>query len=158
MEPIVILGIALLILGFILIAVEITIPGFGIPGIVGIISMIAGIVLVSESVEQGIMITIIVIVILAILMTILFTLLQKQKLSSPIILSDEMQSGEKLQNSDMEYLVQKKGVALTDMRPMGKGDFDGIVLDVYSESGYIRTGEHIVIHKVEQNKLFVRSL
>lgn len=158
MEPMVIIGIGLLILGFILICVEVVIPGFGAPGIAGIVSLVAGIFLVSKTVEQGIMITIIVIVILAILVTLVFTMLQKRKFGSPIILDEEVKNGEKLENSDMDYLLQKKGVAITDMRPMGKGDFDGIVLDVYSETGYISKGEAIVIDKIVQKKLVVRKL
>ena len=158
MEPIVVIGIGLLILGFALICVEVMMPGFGAPGIAGILSLVAGIFLVSKTVEQGIMITIIVIVILAILVTVLFTLLQKRKFGSPIILDEEVQNGEKLESSDMDYLLQKKGVAVTDMRPMGKGDFDGIVLDVYSEAGYITKGEKIIIDKIVQKKLVVRKL
>lgn len=158
MEPIVMLGIGLLILGFVLICVEVVMPGFGAPGIAGIISLVAGIVLVSKTVEQGIMITIIVIVVMAILVTIVFTMLQKRKLGSPIILDEEVKNGEKLEASDMDYLLQKKGTAVTDMRPMGKGDFDGIVLDVYSEAGYISKGESIIIDKIVQKKLIVRKL
>lgn len=158
MESMVILGIGLLILGFILICVEVVVPGFGAPGIAGIVSLVVGIFLVSKTVEQGIMITIIVIVILAILVTLVFTMLQKRKFGSPIILDEEVKNGEKLENSDMDYLLQKKGVAITDMRPMGKGDFDGIVLDVYSETGYISKGEAIVIDKIVQKKLVVRKL
>lgn len=158
MEPIVILGIGLLILGFVLIGVEVMMPGFGAPGIGGIISLVAGIFLVSKSLEQGIMITIIVIVVLALLVTILFTLLQKRKLGSPIILDEEVLGAEKLENADMDYLIQKKGVALTDMRPVGKADFNGIVLDVYSENGYISKGESIVIEKIQQKKLIVHKI
>ncbi len=158
MEPLVMIGIGLLILGFVLIAVELVMPGFGVPGITGILSLIAGILLVSRTLEQGILITIVVIVILAILVTVLFTLLQKRKLGSPIILDEEMPGGEKLQSSDMDYLLQKKGVAATDIRPMGKGDFDGIVLDVYSETGYITKGEPIIIEKIVQRKLIVRKV
>ena len=158
MEPLVMVGMGLLILGFVLICVEVAMPGFGAPGIAGILSLVAGIFLVSKTVEQGILITIFVIVILAILVTVLFTLLQKRKFGSPIILDEEISGGEKLQSSDMEYLLQRKGVAVTDMRPMGTGDFDGIVLDVYSEEGYIKKGENIVIDKILQKKLIVRKL
>ncbi|MBQ7918685.1 MAG: serine protease [Lachnospiraceae bacterium] len=158
MEPIVMIGIGLLVLGFVLICVEVVMPGFGVPGIAGIVSLVAGIFMVSKTVEQGILITILVIVILAILVTVLFTLLQKRKFGSPIILDEEISGGEKLESSDMDYLLQKKGVAVTDMRPMGKGDFDGIVLDVYSENGYITKGDRIIIDKIVQKKLMVRKL
>lgn len=158
MEPMIIIGIGLLILGFVLIGVEVVLPGFGAPGIAGIVSLIAGILMVSKTVEQGILITIFVIVILAILVTVLFTLLQKRKFGSPIILDEEISGGEKLESSDMDYLLQKKGIAVTDMRPMGKGDFDGIVLDVYSEAGYITKGDNIIIDKIVQKKLVVRKL
>ena len=45
MEPLVALGIVLLIAGFILVGIEMVVPGFGAPGISGGICLVLGIVL-----------------------------------------------------------------------------------------------------------------
>ena len=41
--------------------------------------------------------------------------------------------------------VGLRGVASTDLRPAGKGDFDGRVLDVTAANGYIEEGKAIVV-------------
>ena len=49
METIVVFGIILLIAGFVLIGIELVVPGFGLPGISGIVCLVAGIFLVTDS-------------------------------------------------------------------------------------------------------------
>ena len=41
--------------------------------------------------------------------------------------------------------VGLRGVSSTDLRPAGKGDFDGRVLDVTAANGYIEEGKAIVV-------------
>ena len=53
MEVIQIIGVILLLAGLVLIGVEISMPGFGVPGITGIIGVALGIVLTATSIEQG---------------------------------------------------------------------------------------------------------
>ena len=48
MDTLMILGIILFIAGFILIAIEMVIPGFGAPGISGIACLIAGVFLTAD--------------------------------------------------------------------------------------------------------------
>ena len=60
-----IIGIVLLIAGFVLVGIEMAVPGFGLPGISGIISLVLGIVFTADSVSEGIIMAIIVIVIWA---------------------------------------------------------------------------------------------
>lgn len=159
MEWVEILGITLLIAGFILVGIEMLLPGFGAPGISGIVSLILGILLTADTLEEGILITVIVIVILGILMTIIMCLLHYKKFKSPIILNDEVSVEENFLNtSDLEYLLHKEGIAITDLRPAGKGDFEGIVFDIYSDGTYIERGSHIVIEQIRKNQLFVKKV
>ena len=154
MESGMIIGIILLIAGFILVGVEMTIPGFGVPGISGIICLVVGIILTSATIEQGLLLTVIVIVILGIMLTIIMILLYSRKLKSPIILEEEVKVEKGFLNtSDLEYLINKEGVASTDLRPAGKGNFDGIELDIRSEGKYIQKGSKIKIAKVSGNVL-----
>ena len=157
MSTIMVIGIILLISGFILVGVEMTVPGFGAPGITGIICLIAGVILTADSVETGIFITVVVIVILGILMTIIMGFLSQKKFKSPIILDEDLKAGAPINSSDLNYLLQKEGTASTDLKPAGKGDFEGIELDIFSEGPYIKKGSPIVISRISQNRLMVRE-
>ena len=63
-----------------------------------------------------------------------------------------------IDSSDLTYLLNKEGIAATDLKPAGKGDFEGVELDIFSEGQYIRKGTRIIISKVNQKKLMVKEL
>ena len=151
-----IIGIILLIAGFVLVGIEMALPGFGLPGITGIISLVAGIILTAKSVSAGVVMAIIVIVILGIMLAVAMAILGSKKMKSPMVLREDVK-GEQgfLESSDLEYLVGKEGVASTDLRPAGKGNFDGIELDILSEGRYIKKGQKICIGRIKDNKLIV---
>lgn len=157
MEGWMIFGIALLVAGFLLIAVEMLVPGFGLPGISGIICLVAGIIMTAETVEQGLTITVIVIVLLAVMLTVMMTVLKKVK--PPLVLQDELkaESGY-LNTSDLEYLVGKEGVASTDLKPSGKCNVEGIEFDVRAESRYIVRGTKVQINRIHENTIMVKEL
>lgn len=156
MTPFEIIGIVLLIAGFVLVGIEMAVPGFGLPGISGIISLVLGIIFTADTVSEGIIMAIIVIVILGIMLAVAMTILGSKKMKSPMVLREDVK-GEQgfLESSDLEYLVGKEGVASTDLRPAGKGSFDGIEFDILSGGSYIKKGQKIVISRVRDNKLIV---
>lgn len=158
MDTLTIIGIVCLIAGFLLVGVELVVPGFGLPGISGIACLLAGVFLTADSVEEAIFITIGVIVLLGILMSVILGLLSHRKLRTPVILDSEVKGeSDYLSSSDLEYLLHKEGVATTDLRPMGRGEFDGIVLDIYSDTSYIEKGTPIVIVRIDGKKLLVKK-
>lgn len=152
-----IIGIILLIAGFVLVGIELVVPGFGAPGISGIICLVAGVFLTADTVEAGIFITVVVIVLLGILMTIIMGFLSQKKFKSPIILDEDLKAGAPISSSDLDYLLQKEGIASTDLKPAGKGNFEGIELDIFSEGPYIKKGSPIVISRINQNRLMVKE-
>lgn len=154
-----IIGIVLLIAGFILIGIELSMPGFGFPGISGILSIIIGIVLMAETVSDGIVMAIVSIIIVCIMLAVAMTIFSSKKMKAPIVLDEDVK-GEHgfLNSSDLEYLIGKEGTASTDLRPAGKGNFDGIDFDILSEGQYIEKGTAIKISKVRDNKLMVICL
>ena len=159
MGTLTIIGIILLVAGFVLVGVEVVVPGFGLPGISGIVCLIAGIFFVADSIEEGILITVVVIVVLGILMTIIMGLLAKRKLKSPIILDTDVKAEDAYLNSaDLEYLVHRQGITVTNLRPAGKGNFDGIDLDIVSDNGYIERGTPVVIDRISEKRLIVKRL
>ena len=157
MEPLVALGIGLLIAGFILVGIEMVVPGFGAPGISGIVCLIGGIILTAKNIEEGLTMTVIVVVILAVMMTVGMVFLKHVK--SPIILDTEIKSTKGyISVSDMEYLVGKEGLAVTDLRPAGKCDIEGVELDVRTEGRYIMRGNKVIISRIHENMIMVKEI
>ena len=157
MDVVMIIGLILLIAGFVLAGIEMVVPGFGAPGICGIICLVAGVFLTADSVEAGIFITVVVIVILGILMTVIMGFLSQKKFKSPIVSDEDLKAGVPISSSDLEYLIRKEGKASTDLKPAGKGNFEGIELDIFSEGPYIKKGTSIVISRINENRLMVKE-
>ena len=153
------LGIILLIAGFILVGIEMVLPGFSAPGISGIICLIAGIFVLSDSVMKAAIITIAVLAVLGILMVVILGMISKGKLKTPIILEEEQKRTDGyLSSSDLNYLLGKKGTAETDLRPAGVARIDDIKFDVMSDGNYINKGSVLEIIRVEGSKLVVREI
>ena len=159
MDATLIVAIILFVAGFILIGIEMVIPGFSIPGVSGIICLVVAIFLVSDSFVEGAIIALVIMALLGIMFAIILGILSKARLKSPIILKDE-QNKEKgfISSNDLNYLLGKQGVAVTDLRPSGTADFDGIEFDVLSEGKYISKDTRLVIFKVQGSKLIVKAI
>lgn len=153
-----VISVILLVMGFILVGIEMTMPGISFPGIVGGICLIISVFLIADSIVEGVIITIIILAILGVMLGVILWLLSRGKLMKPIILQDE-QKKEKgyLSSSDLDYLLGKEGVAATDLRPTGIGNFEGVQFDILSEGQYIVKGSPIVIYKVQGSKLIVKE-
>lgn len=150
-------SILLLVVGFVLVGIELTAPGISLPGISGILCLGIGVILIADTIEEGVMIALCILVILGIMLGIALWLLSKGKLVKPMILMDEQKKAQGYMSSnDLEYLLGKEGIALTDLRPSGIGDFEGISFDVISDGQYILKGSEIIIYKVKGSKLVVK--
>ena len=159
METWMLIGIILLIAGFILVGIEMVLPGFSAPGISGIICLIAGIFVLSDSVMEAAIITIAVLAVLGVLMVVILGMISKGKLKTPIVLEEEQKRTDGyLSSSDLEYLLGKKGIAETDLRPAGVARIDDIKFDVMSDGNYIVRGSMLEIIRVEGSKLVVREI
>lgn len=150
-------GILLFIAGFILVGIEMVVPGFGFPGISGIVCLVAGILLTAKDVERGLTITVIVVVILAVMLTVVMMVLKRVK--SPIVLEEKLQQEQGFLNaSDLEYLVGKEGIATTDLKPSGKCRVEGVEFDVRSEGNFLGKGTQVRISRIHEKKIMVDSL
>lgn len=159
MDGLMTIGILLLIVGFILVGTEMVLPGFGAPGIIGGICLISGVFLTSDSLEQGVTITMIVVVLLVIMFTVILALFHMRKLKSPIILQEELSLKKGyLSSEDLEYLVGKEGVASTDLKPAGKCNIEGIEFDVRSDGRYIAKDSRIQIIRIQGNTLIIKEI
>lgn len=157
MDTMVVMGILLLIAGFILVGIEMVLPGFGAPGISGIACLIGGILLTAQNIEQGLTITMVVVVLLAVMLTVILLFLKRVK--PPFILEDELKAASGYLNaSDLEYLVGKEGIASTDLKPIGKCDIEGVEFDVRAESRYVKKGTKVKISRIHENTIMIKEI
>ena len=147
------LVIGLLIVGIFLLTVEIFIPGFGIFGTLGVVSIIIGIVLTAQTVLQGILMFLIIAFFDRYFSIIIRWATQKQFYHS-LILRDTLQK-EKPEYNDIEYFIGKVGRTVTPLRPSGSVDFNGVRLDVLSNGSFIPTNQKVIVVSVSENKIVV---
>ncbi len=158
MDAIPVLGIVVLVVGIILIGVEFYLPGFGFPGVFGIILTAAGIFLTGRDWSERALVGVITIVVIAVMLVISIIVFNSKKVRSPIKLETDLQGKDLfIDGGDMEYLIGKKGVAVTDLKPSGKGEFDGVVLDIISGT-YVAKGASLEIMEIKNNKIIVKGV
>lgn len=157
MELIEIFGIVFMAIGFVLAVVEMLIPGFGAPGITGGIMMIAGVIMKAQTVAEGLLLATILVVALALALTLIVVFFKSKKIKYPLGLDSKVDVKDSfLGTDDMNYLVGKKGVATTSLRPAGKINVDGVELNVRSESFFIDKGTEVEIIRIQNGSVIVK--
>lgn len=159
LPDITVLTVILLLIGFGLVFLEMHIPGFGIPGIAGTILLIMAVVLTAQNFAQALIMSLAILAVLGVMFGIVLTFFAKGKLFKPLVLSEEQKKEHGyISSSDLEYLLKKRGIAITDLRPSGSVDIDGVKFDVISDGEYISAGSKIEIFKVSGVKLLVKKI
>lgn len=146
-----------LLLGAGLMILEIFLPGFGLPGISGIVLIGAGVVItaIQHGMLMAVVVLLVVIALLALVLSWVMRAAARGDYHSEIFLKekDELHSKE-----DMQVLIGKKGRASSVLRPAGIGDFDGVRLNVITEGGFIERDQPIEIVSVDGTRIVVKSL
>lgn len=158
LPDITVVTILLLLVGFGLVFLEMHIPGFGVPGIVGAICLVLAVVITAQDFSQALLMALGILAVLGTMLGIVLTCFTKGKLFKPLILTDEQKKEHGyISSSDLDYLLGKKGIAITDLRPAGSVDIDGVKFDVISDGEYISSGDKVEIFKVNGVKLIVKK-
>ncbi|NLG26206.1 MAG: hypothetical protein GX558_12680 [Clostridiales bacterium] len=146
----------MLVVGFVLVVVEMYIPGFGFPGVSGILLLLGGIVMVSHGdVVLALIVSLVIVALLCAALSISIRSASRGRLAkSKLVLHETFRP--EVAEGDMRYFVGKTGVSNTTLRPAGIGEFDGVKLNVVSDGEFIPSGKPIVVEKVEGNRIFVR--
>ena len=156
------LVILLFVLGIVLVVIELLMPGFGIAGSLGIISLIVGIVLAAQ-VVTSVVLTLIIVAVLIIITGMLLWLYKSAtkggRVSRLLLLNSKL--GKKdgySSNKSLDDLIGLEGVALTNLRPAGIGEFQSKKVDVVTDGDYILKGSPIRIMDVEGFRIVVKKL
>lgn len=156
------LMIALFVLGTILIAIELVVPGFGIAGILGIISLILGVKVAADVVAPAVLVVLIAIILIVIAFLVIWfyrSMTKGGRLSKTLVLSSKLEDDEGyVAPRDHDILLDKRGKTLTMLRPTGTAEFDGEKVDVVTEGEFIGPGREIEVIKVEGFKVVVREV
>lgn len=149
----------LLLAGFVLLAVELIVPGFGVFGILGLASLTLGSFFVlGGGMEAFLILLAIYAVIVAVILLCCFYFPSKSRWN-PFVLWDEQKNAAGYTgSSDLSALLHKRGVALTPLRPAGTVELDGERMDVSSLGDYIDKGESVEVIRVEGSKLLVKKV
>lgn len=147
------------IIGLILIIVEMFSPGFGVPGISGIILLILGIMFTAQNLLEAIVMVALILIIIGVLLVIFFRLASKGKLNNKIILVDKMnKEAGFVGRSEPGSFLGKEGITVTMLRPSGTVSIDGTRLDVVTDGEFIPKGTKVKVVKVEGIRIVVEKL
>ncbi len=153
-------AIVCLIIGIILVVIEMHIPGFGVPGIAGVILLVVGVIMFSSSILEALILVIVILAILGVAVAIVYRSASAGKLGKHLVLNDSLEKddqGSFPSEEEINCSVGSEGKALTVLRPAGSADFDGVKVDVISNGEFIPENAFIVVTKIEGNKIIVKQ-
>lgn len=149
------------VLGLGFLVAEVFMPGFGLPGISGIVLELIAIVLVYLRFGglAALGLTLIVLALVAIALSLALRSVRKGRLSkSSMVLSDEETPEEGyVATKDMEVFLGREGVTTTVLRPTGMAEFDGVKLNVSADGEYIAKDEPVRVIRVEGARVVVKK-
>ena len=149
-------AVAALILGYGLLVLEMYIPGFGAPGILGVVLAILGLVFMQPTALQALIIVVIYVALLSIALVICLRTASKGRFAnSRFVLKDSATSKPNESENELAYFIGKKGIAHTAMRPAGIAEFDGVKLSVVSEGDFIDKDAPVKVVCVEGKRIVV---
>jgi membrane-bound serine protease (ClpP class) len=145
----------LIAVGFIFLAIEFfLVPGFSVPGIAGITMIGYGIY--KSSMEYGASGALIAVSLSAVTAVLLIRVAMKSRAIRNVGL-DYSQKGTTAVN-DYSFLLNKKGVARSNLRPSGSAIIEDKYYDVVTDGEYIEENSEIIVAKIEGTRIIVSQI
>ncbi|WP_303691851.1 NfeD family protein [Megamonas hypermegale] len=151
--------IALFIGGVIFIIIEILTPTIGLLAGIGVVAILYSLILAMGGDINAIYMMAISLVIAIIIFAVILKKLPSSRLWKKLILTNTS-STEQGYVSSMDYskYLNKEGVVLSELRPSGSVEIDGVPVDVVSEGKFISKGEKVRVVKIEGVRIIVRRV
>jgi len=150
-----------LIVGFVLLVIEMFLPGIGLAGVSGVIALIAVVVMQLGWGNPRVALYVIAIALLIIILGLIWIIrsFQKGRLSKSFLVLHEQSDGSSVPEvvTARQQFVGKSGVTLSTLRPSGIADIEGQRVDVMATGAFIEKGTHVRVVKAEGMHILVQA-
>ena len=150
-----------LIVGFILLVIEMFLPGIGLAGVSGVIALIAVVVMQLGWGNPRVALYVIAIVLLVVILGLIWIIrsFQKGRLSKSFLVLKDSSDGTSVPEvaTAKADLVGKTGVAVTTLRPAGIAEIEGRRVDVTTAGEFIPKGSPVTVVKAEGMHILVNK-
>lgn len=149
--------VTLVVVGLILLGIEmLVIPGFGVMGILGIVSFVASCYLAFATfgVVPGFLVSISTVV----LITLFVVLVLRSRTWKRIALNTNIDSKADETPQHKGIAVGMTGISLTRLAPAGMAEINGVTIEVFCRDTIIDASSRIEVVDVSDNKVFVKVL
>jgi len=145
--------------GIVLLLIEAFAPGFGFPGIGGILLVIASIVMASSSFTSAVVSLVAALITSIIALVLILKYAPKSKYFDRLTLVTEMGSDFGYVSTEgKDDLLGKEGIVTSYLHPAGTIDIDGEKVDAVSEGTYVETGTRVKVIRREGRRIVVKKI
>ncbi len=149
----------LMALGLVLMIIEVFfVPGVGLPAAAGFVCIIASIILSFDDLRTGVSVASLVIIGTLALLIILFNYIVKNKNIFSKFVTKPLNDGTSdviHDVIDFDMFAGKAGKSVTDLKPTGKAEIEGKVVDVITRGSFLPKDSPLEVVSVEGNKIVV---
>ncbi|MCI5679572.1 MAG: hypothetical protein MR278_06320 [Bacteroidales bacterium] len=146
--------VVLAILGLVMLFAEILMPGFGLFGILGTISLFGSLVLTYRL--YGMVTFLIMLAAMVVIFFAMVYVAKKSGLYNKVILKDR-QEAKDFDESVLQGLLGQVGITQSTLRPFGVAEFDGKMVDVCSQGDFIERGEKVQVVQIAGKTVTVKT-
>lgn len=147
------LAVALLVVGCILLLIEAFIPGFGVFGATGIVMLVVSSIILVIFTRYGFVFVFFEVCALAAGVLVFIEIAKRKNAYKNLILNENLKNDVL---EDLSHFVGRTGVAQTALRPVGKVDIGGDLVEAYSEENFIKAGEKVEVVCISDRNIIVR--
>lgn len=146
--------VVLAILGLVMLFAEILMPGFGLFGILGTISLFGSLILTYRL--YGMVTFLIMLAAMVVIFFAMVYVAKKSGLYNKVILKDR-QEAKDFDESVLQGLLGQVGITQSTLRPFGVAEFDGKMVDVCSQGDFIDRGEKVQVVQIAGKTVTVKA-
>lgn len=148
----------LLIVGIVFLGIEFVVPGFGVFGLIGMMSLLGSLYYaLGGGLMAAIIVTAAAFVILAITILVIKQL-PNSRIGQKLTLTLESTKDRGYMGNDERVdLIGKEGVVVTVLRPSGKVNIDGNPVDVVTDGEFLEPGTKVVVIDATGGRVVVRE-
>lgn len=160
MNSLILIALLLYIVGLVLVVVEAHIPGFGIPGISGLVCLLIGIYIIADGdlIKASVYFIGTIVILIGGLWVLYNTGYGRKHLRTFFLFENQSKEKGYVSTEIFDNIVGKEGYVATPLRPAGAIVIGEKKYDAVSDGEFIEKDERIKITMVEGRKILVKRL